>query len=131
MNGECSCWCEYPNDAHKRDNGKWRCVDDYVCVKPLGKSSDGKRGYKTKCVRKELMKEKQSFKQVIAKKDLLVGTSQFAIHIREGQIWDIRIVPNDEYEYYRISRDCISLELSADEFKTHFDELTESENDDV
>lgn len=53
MKGECSCWCEYPNDAHKRGNGKWKCIDDYVCVRPLKKSGERRRGYKTKCMKKE------------------------------------------------------------------------------
>lgn len=34
----CHCWCEYPNDNHKRKNGKWKCVDSYEYV---GKSKYG------------------------------------------------------------------------------------------
>ena len=54
MNGECSCWCQYPNDAHKRGNGKWKCVDDYVCVRPLKKDGERRRAFKTKCVKKRI-----------------------------------------------------------------------------
>ena len=41
---DCRCWVEYPNDAYKKSNGQWKCVDCYELVKPLvrGKS-------KTRC----------------------------------------------------------------------------------
>lgn len=42
---ECTCWIEYPNEAKKKSNGQWKCLD-YECVRPLGK-------FKTKCVLKE------------------------------------------------------------------------------
>lgn len=32
---ECSCWVHYPNPMHKKDNGKWKCVDDYECIRDL------------------------------------------------------------------------------------------------
>lgn len=32
--GECSCWCEYPNERCKRRN-TWKCVDKYECVRNL------------------------------------------------------------------------------------------------
>ena len=32
---ECSCWIHYPNPMHKKDNGKWKCVDDYECIRDL------------------------------------------------------------------------------------------------
>ena len=32
---ECSCWAKYPNPMHKKDNGKWKCVDDYECIRDL------------------------------------------------------------------------------------------------
>ena len=42
---ECSCWIDYPNPAHKKSNGQWKCVD---CYKQVRK----RNGYtsKTKCV---------------------------------------------------------------------------------
>ena len=30
----CSCWREYPNQSHKHRNGKWKCVDQYKCIRP-------------------------------------------------------------------------------------------------
>lgn len=32
---ECSCWVKYPNPMYKKDNGKWKCVDDYECIRDL------------------------------------------------------------------------------------------------
>lgn len=32
---ECSCWVKYPNPMHKKDNGRWKCVDDYECIRDL------------------------------------------------------------------------------------------------
>ena len=32
---ECSCWVKYPNPMCKKDNGKWKCVDDYECIRDL------------------------------------------------------------------------------------------------
>lgn len=29
---DCSCYVEYPNEAHKMKNGRWRCVDKYEPV---------------------------------------------------------------------------------------------------
>lgn len=34
-NWDCHCWCKYPNEHHKHKNGKWKCVDDYECVRDL------------------------------------------------------------------------------------------------
>lgn len=44
----CTCWCDYPNKNHKKRNGKWMCVDKYVCVR----KGDGYTT-KTKCEKKE------------------------------------------------------------------------------
>lgn len=30
---ECRCWCDYPNKAHEKLNGEWKCVDCYELVK--------------------------------------------------------------------------------------------------
>lgn len=43
----CSCWCEWPNVNHKKENGSWKCVDRYECER----QKDGNR--KTKCRLKE------------------------------------------------------------------------------
>lgn len=32
---KCSCWQKYPNELHKKKNGKWKCVDNYHCVRDL------------------------------------------------------------------------------------------------
>ena len=32
---ECSCWVNYPNPMHRKENGKWKCVDNYECVNDL------------------------------------------------------------------------------------------------
>lgn len=55
---ECTCWIEYPNESHKKANGQWKCVDDYVCVRPLSvrKCNPPCKDFpfrKTKCVLKE------------------------------------------------------------------------------
>lgn len=44
----CTCWVDYPNKAHKKANGKWKCVDCYINIR----KNDGYRR-KTKCIRKE------------------------------------------------------------------------------
>ena len=31
--GYCSCWRDYPNEAHKCKSGKWMCVDKYSCIR--------------------------------------------------------------------------------------------------
>lgn len=43
----CTCWRDYPNEAHKRANGKWKCVD---CYENTG-SRDGYK-MKTRCIKK-------------------------------------------------------------------------------
>lgn len=51
-NYDCSCHVEYPNQYHKKANGKWICVDKYEKVedwKPTGVMS-----CKTHCRRKEV-----------------------------------------------------------------------------
>lgn len=48
----CSCWVDYPNKAHKKDNGKWLCVDKYRCIRKRTGTSMG-YGLKTKCVKVE------------------------------------------------------------------------------
>lgn len=47
----CSCWCDYPNKNHMKENGKWKCVDDYEC----DRQREGNR--KTKCKLKEVIDE--------------------------------------------------------------------------
>lgn len=32
---DCSCWVHYPNDAYKKENGNWKCVDKYKCIRDL------------------------------------------------------------------------------------------------
>lgn len=29
---DCSCIADYPNVCHRRENGHWKCVDDYEYV---------------------------------------------------------------------------------------------------
>ncbi len=31
--GECTCWNDYPNEHCKNENGSWKCVDKYECVR--------------------------------------------------------------------------------------------------
>jgi len=51
---KCSCWVKYPNDAHKKDSGKWKCVDCYKCIRDY----DGR--HKTVCEKiEEQSKERQ------------------------------------------------------------------------
>lgn len=47
---DCSCWVTYPNESHKKDNGKWKCVDKFECVHST--KTGYKYGDKTKCQRK-------------------------------------------------------------------------------
>lgn len=30
---QCTCYKPYPNESHKRKNGKWKCVDNFRPVK--------------------------------------------------------------------------------------------------
>lgn len=32
---KCSCWHKYPNELQKKPDGKWKCVDDYQCIRDL------------------------------------------------------------------------------------------------
>lgn len=32
---KCSCWHRYPNELHKKPSGKWKCIDDYRCIRDL------------------------------------------------------------------------------------------------
>ena len=52
----CSCWCKYPNESHKRKNGKWKCIDKYYCVHDLEyikNKCGGTYVRKTKCLKIE------------------------------------------------------------------------------
>lgn len=42
----CTCWADYPNTAHKKSTGKWKCVD---CYKNISNHDGYKR--KTRCVK--------------------------------------------------------------------------------
>lgn len=58
--GECSCWHDYPNECHKKRSGKWKCVDDYECVRPLERKVCGTvemPAHKTVCRRKQANNE--------------------------------------------------------------------------
>lgn len=44
---ECRCWSNYPNEAHKKLNGSWKCIDCYELVK------QGSWKHKTRCKLKE------------------------------------------------------------------------------
>jgi len=44
----CSCWCKYPNESMKFKNGKWKCIDNYKCIRPAEYPK-----HKTKCILKE------------------------------------------------------------------------------
>ena len=55
---ECTCWVKYPNENHRFKNGRWKCVDKYVCIRdlevePLPGLPFPKYWRKTKCVRRE------------------------------------------------------------------------------
>lgn len=54
MRGECSCYLKYPNELHKRNTGKWICVDEYECVRPIEYKEDGTVKRKTLCRKKVL-----------------------------------------------------------------------------
>ena len=45
---ECRCWVDYPNKSYKKENGKWKCIDDYECIM----QHDGWKK-KTRCILKE------------------------------------------------------------------------------
>lgn len=55
-NGECSCWCPYPNKNMKRKNGNWKCVEEFICIKDYKDFNGRSRGEKTKCVKKTELK---------------------------------------------------------------------------
>lgn len=44
---ECRCWVGYPNEAYKKRNGEWKCIDQYKCI------MQGDWKHKTRCVLKE------------------------------------------------------------------------------
>lgn len=47
----CSCWVDYPNEAHKKANGSWKCKDNYKCIKRREGLRHAGYGHKTKCVK--------------------------------------------------------------------------------
>ena len=51
----CTCYIEYPNEMHKFKNGHWKCVDKYICVRPLeykyGSTGLKSVRFKTMCVK--------------------------------------------------------------------------------
>ena len=49
----CTCWKDYQNECHKKDNGKWICVDKYKCVRHLERDINGVPKRKTMCVPKD------------------------------------------------------------------------------
>lgn len=54
---ECTCWVKYPNESHKHKSGKWKCVDNYECIRdletiPLKGLPFPKYLCKTKCIMK-------------------------------------------------------------------------------
>lgn len=52
---DCSCWRHYPNEHHKHKNGKWKCVDDYECIRDLVDERATTSGYNccTHCRKKD------------------------------------------------------------------------------
>lgn len=50
MESNCSCWSSYPNPAHKRKNGKWKCVDYMTCIQDHKDHFGKAYGAKTHCV---------------------------------------------------------------------------------
>lgn len=48
MTTYCSCWADYPNQAHKKASGAWKCVDSYKCIRQRTGFYAGS-GLKTKC----------------------------------------------------------------------------------
>ena len=55
----CSCWAEYPNEAHKKASGAWKCKDKYICIRQRQGATWAGRGLKTKCVKKEGLTNEQ------------------------------------------------------------------------
>lgn len=55
---DCSCHVKYPNISHKHENGSWKCVDKYICVRDYikGKNYD----CCTHCIKKERIEEMES-----------------------------------------------------------------------
>ena len=54
---DCSCYGEYPNEAHRMKNGRWKCVEKYEPITVTDGSITGREGgakhkFKTYCRRK-------------------------------------------------------------------------------
>lgn len=45
----CTCWADYPNKAHKKANGAWKCLDKYTCIRQRTAHTCAGIGLKTKC----------------------------------------------------------------------------------
>ena len=118
---ECSCWVKYPNPMHKNKNGKWKCVDDYECIRDLEikmtKVGVSCVSRKTHCIRKEKkMLDVNQFKDRVFKKQLgynnrtfLVGyytidagVQKFEV-IREGKTWAFSDLGEAVKKYNEIS----------------------------
>ena len=63
---------------------------------------------------------KQKLKQAVAKKTAIFGNVRISALFREGQTWDIRVVPSEDNECYRLSRDCMSIGITPEEFNEYF-----------
>ena len=54
---ECTCYMNYPNKCKKRKNGKWKCVDEYICIRQIIEEDIGlpfpKVYKKTKCIKEK------------------------------------------------------------------------------
>lgn len=84
--GYCTCYMDYPNTCHIHKNGKWKCVDDYECIRNIEQIELKGLPFprvlrKTKCIRKgermskdEIINTMKSLKADADRKDFNDGT---------------------------------------------------------
>lgn len=101
---ECSCWCDYPNQAYKKINGQWKCID---CYKQVRKRNGHYR--KTKCVLIEKGDAMTQHQRKLTEEDLKeIEEKGVYSQFTEAQIlgcgvYDAHVVEIDGEKYLRFS----------------------------
>ena len=58
---DCHCWLPYPNQKHKHKSGKWKCADNYECIRNLVQPLTNYYNQATHCKRKEKKKDEVDY----------------------------------------------------------------------
>ena len=119
----CSCWVKYPNQMHLKESGRWKCVDDYICVQDL-QIRDAKCGVsvitaKTHCVRKgdsmdnlSMKNFENGFVKQLAYQNRTFlrgfysfesGAEKFTV-VKNGEVWDFKNLQDAINKFNEVSK---------------------------